>query len=628
MSGIFGIFNRDGSPVEPSRLAAMRDAMDYWGPDGFGLWVDGCAALGQSRFFSFPEARHENLPLIDSENDLVFTAEGRVDNRADLGRQLGILTSRFDKLPDSEFIRQAYLRWGKDCVGCIYGDWSFAVWHPKERRLFLARDHFGITSLYYYAGEEVFAFASSRKALLSLNLAPVEMDELYLGQILVSWFAYHGERTIHKPIRRLPPAHTLTVTSASLDKRIYWRLEDTQPLRLKKREDYVAAFLEVWDEAVRARLRAVGPIACTLSSGLDSGAVTATSAHLSRGENREIHAYTSVPIYNTDGFLGDRYGDEFPNASAAARFAGVEHFPVPARDYSPIQAIRDLLQANDEPGHAPSNGYWMIDLERNARQRGSRVLLTGQMGNMGISWFGSPLSQSFGFQLRKLGLRGLLRESVKLGKSRLKYSLPMLALAWMKLNGMKKTAFSGSAVHPEFARRLHLRELRLADPEDSLAQNPTNMRLSIIKPGRNFVGALHNERGMANGMEVRDPSSDARVLAFTLSVPDEIFIHRDTGQNRWLIRAAMQGRLPDDVLWSKGRAFQGGDIVPRLRAVAGEVEAALNELEQGPAAAYLDVANMRRAWNVARTDNTYQAWISCVSIITRGIMAGLFVNEF
>lgn len=90
----------------------------------------------------------------------------------------------------------------------------------------------------------------------------------------------------------------------------------------------------------------------------------------------------------------------------------------------------------------------------------------------------------------------------------------------------------------------------------------------------------------------------------------------------------MQGRLPDDVLWSKDRAFQGGDIVPRLRAVAGEVEAALNELEQGPAAAYLDVANMRRAWNVARTDNTYQAWISCVSIITRGIMAGLFVNEF
>ena len=95
---------------------------------------------------------------------------------------------------------------------------------------------------------------------------------------------------------------------------------------------------------------------------------------------------------------------------------------------------------------------------------------------------------------------------------------------------MKKTAFSGSAVHPEFARRLHLRELRLADPEDSLAQNPTNMRLSIIKPGRNFVGALHNERGMANGMEVHDPSSDARVLAFTLSVPERFLSTRTPGK--------------------------------------------------------------------------------------------------
>jgi asparagine synthase (glutamine-hydrolysing) len=90
----------------------------------------------------------------------------------------------------------------------------------------------------------------------------------------------------------------------------------------------------------------------------------------------------------------------------------------------------------------------------------------------------------------------------------------------MKLRGWNKTAFSGSAIHPDFARRYRLHESRATDPEDSLLQSPLNARLSVIKPGRNFVGALHNERGMSNGMEVRDPSSDARVLALTLSVPD------------------------------------------------------------------------------------------------------------
>lgn len=60
----------------------------------------------------------------------------------------------------------------------------------------------------------------------------------------------------------------------------------------------------------------------------------------------------------------------------------------------------------------------------------------------------------------------------------------------------------------------------------------------------------------------------------------------------------------------------------------GEVEAALGELGQGPAAAYLDVAKIRRAWKVAQTKVSYRAWISCITILTRGIMAGLFVNGF
>ena len=82
-------------------------------------------------------------------------------------------------------MRSAYTRWGEDAVARIHGDWAFAAWHPKERRLFLARDPFGITSLYYYANPRIFAFATSRQALVALNLAPVEMDELYLAQVLV-----------------------------------------------------------------------------------------------------------------------------------------------------------------------------------------------------------------------------------------------------------------------------------------------------------------------------------------------------------------------------------------------------------------------------------------------------------
>jgi asparagine synthase (glutamine-hydrolysing) len=115
--------------------------------------------------------------------------------------------------------------------GKIFGDWSFAACDQRARRLFLARDHCGNTALYYHSSPHVFAFASSRRALLALNLAPVELDELYLGQILVNWPAYHGERTIHKPVKRLPPSHTLAVTAEREGLRRYWLLENTPEMR-------------------------------------------------------------------------------------------------------------------------------------------------------------------------------------------------------------------------------------------------------------------------------------------------------------------------------------------------------------------------------------------------------------
>jgi asparagine synthase (glutamine-hydrolysing) len=118
------------------------------------------------------------------------------------------------------------------------------------------------------------------------------------------------------------------------------------------------------------------------------------------------------------------------------------------------------------------------------------------------------------------------------------------------------------------------------------------------------------------------------VLAFTLSVPDAIFIDPASGQDRWLIREAMLGRLPDEVRLNRRRGRQAGDLIPRLRACAHEVDAALDELDRGPAAAFVDVPHMRRVWELIRLHDTPAAFRLATTVLTRGIMAGLFVNEF
>jgi asparagine synthase (glutamine-hydrolysing) len=187
---------------------------------------------------------------------------------------------------------------------------------------------------------------------------------------------------------------------------------------------------------------------------------------------------------------------------------------------------------------------------------------------------------------------------------------------------------SASAIHPDFSRRLNLSEQRLLDPDEWPARDTLTERLRILKPGRSFIGALQAESGAANGLEIRDPSGDARVLAYTFSVPDEVFIEPRSGLDRWLIRAAMEGRLPDPVRLNRRRGQQAADLVPRLRACAPEVETALAELAGGPAAAYLDLANMRSVWQLVQTEDTPESFHKSITVLTRGIMAGLFVNQF
>jgi len=185
----------------------------------------------------------------------------------------------------------------------------------------------------------------------------------------------------------------------------------------------------------------------------------------------------------------------------------------------------------------------------------------------------------------------------------------------------------GSAIHPNLAKRLHLLERKLNDTME-FARTPLEKRYRILLPGRSFTGAFNAQAGAAHGLEIRDPTADARVLAFTFSVPDSVFIDPKTGMDRWLIREAMRDRLPDVVRLNRKMGRQAGDLVPRLRACAGEVDAALDELALGPAAEYVDVSYMREVWAMVKTKDTPETFRKSVTVLTRGIMAGLWVNDF
>jgi asparagine synthase (glutamine-hydrolysing) len=284
---------------------------------------------------------------------------------------------------------------------------------------------------------------------------------------------------------------------------------------------------------------------------------------------------------------------------------------------SPIAAIRQGLAIFGVPVHAAGSMFWLNGLCAQARAHDCGVLLTGQLGNMGISWTGDPLSQPLAYQLRRLGAGGLI-------KARLRRVLPRRLRAARARARLDPDWYRSSAVHPDFVRRLNLAELRLQD-RNAYLSSPRERRLAVLDPGRS-VGAIFAAQGAHFGLDIRDPTGDARLLSFALSVPDWVFTDPETGSDRWLIRESMRDRLPDEVRLNRRRGRQAGDLVPRLRRCTPEVESALDELAAGAATAYLDVEYMRQVWSVVQRDDTPDALRKAVTVLTRGIMGGLYVN--
>jgi len=641
MSGICGIFHLDGQPATPETMAAMMAAMDYWGPDGSGVWREGPVGLGHLLLHNTPESLGEQLPLETASGDLVITAHARIDNREELFAALGVPYPERPAMPDSSVILKAYEKWGEDCPDRLLGDWCFAIWNARSRKLFLARDHHGNTGLYFHGNDRLFAFASGLKGLLALPEVPRRLNELRIAQILVAW-PEGGQPTCYLDIRRLPPAHALTVSPQGTRVWRYWYLEATPPLRLSSDEQYVEAFRDLYAEAVRCRLRSLRPVGVMLSGGLDSGSVAALAARELRAQGRRLPAFSSVPLYDTEGLVKPyQFGDERPFIEATCRQAGnLEVTYSRAEQVTPLEGIRRGLILHDEPGLAASNYFWMVALQEEARAQGIGAMLTGQGGNATVSWeapgYLAALARGGHWQTlckeliawKSIHHRPLWRAFA--GQVVKPLLTPWLSYRYRLFPNGKAPWADYAAIHPQFARRLRLAEQmyeRGHDPTFPPRLDSREYRYAIILPGGSLLGCLGQEWGAGFGMEDREPTLDKRLLEFCLAIPDDQ--HFRNGWNRWLLRRALEGLLPPTVLDNPRRGVQAADLGWRLRDCWQEVDAALDKLEKSPTANNcLTIERMKNILYQLRTRIDQPITWQCGTILLRGLMVGLFLQGF
>ena len=630
MSAIFGLVDTDG-PTNSEEFNILRGVMSAWGPDRISTWGDRGAALGECLLFDTPEAGCENGPSVSAEHRFVLAVEARLDNRDELLRSLDIPSREWPATADGTIVRMAYGRWGVDCVTRMYGDWSFAAWHPDERRLFLARDHFGQTALYYTWNGRRFAFASDKTALLAMPSVSNRLDEYQLALRLVVSLGEPATDTVFAEIQRLIPAHTATLERGAVRTARYWTLDDA-PAAISGGLDHHADGLKAHlDTAVTNCLRSPGPVGLTLSGGLDSGSVGAIAAPVLAGRNQPFHAFTAVPIYDTTAYIGDRVGDEFPRAAAVVRgWSHVTHHRVDARSISPIGGAKRMLELHWEPTVAVANQYWIVALLEEARRTGIKVLLTGQQGNGALSWEGVPTVRSLAAAIGDLDARRFGREAK--GMADLWCDQPLrrgvrALRSWWRC----ETPWAYySPLRAEFAARVRLVE-RMRDERVDRSflfrlRDGRRMRALIMRPMSQHVGARWARLGAAYGMVTRDPTADVRLMMFAHRIPEH---HWRGAMERWVLRHAMRGVLPDEVRLARAAGRQSGDLVLRLRDHAEEARTALSTVALSSLAReYLDISRLEgiadRLLDGQITDHQVALSVD-TTVLMRGIGHGLFL---
>ena len=529
VSAFAGIVNLSGAPVDRALLEAMTDSLAPRGPDARGVWHGEGTALAHVLLRTTDEAALESQPF-SFDGTTWIVADARVDARAQLvadlkaaGREAS--TAR----PDVELILHAWHAWGEECAGRLLGDFAFAIWDSGLRRLYCARDHFGIKPFFHAHKGDTVVFASSLAAVRLHPAVSSALDDLAIADFLIFGHPQQRDATAFADIRRLPPAHSATWTQAGVRFDRYWSLPIDEPLYLRRREDYPARLEALLREAVRDRTR-TDRIGIMMSGGLDSTLLASfTKDTLDERGRGELKAYTSL--------IGP--GDEERGYAAdVARALGI-----PVHYFDSNETARAMggsrIALTDEPNDDPA-GLAIARVEFAEMAAHSRVHFFGEGPDNALVY---EWKRHLAWLWSRRDLPRLVRDVAAHAIAHPR--IPLLGTLIGKRN--QRTGHDNPFppwLDPGLVERLKLRDRWEDCMRTPVSPHPVrpvghgSFGLSLWQ--EIFRGFDFDHTGAA--IEVRHPYLDLRVLRFLLQVPALPWC-----RVKYLMRQVGRGRLPETV---------------------------------------------------------------------------------
>lgn len=571
MCGIAGwITWNDDLRLQEATVRAMGETLACRGPDASGLWLSRTCGFAHRRLAVIdPERGGQPMVRTVGERTYVIVYNGELYNTAELRDELVSKGWDFRGHSDTEVLLAAYIEWGPDCLAKLNGIFAFAAWSEADQTLFLARDRLGVKPLFYADLGDAFLFGSEPKAILAHPRITPEVDAEGLAEIFGLGPARTPGHGIYRGIREIKPGYALTVKPAGIVHQRYWSLVS------RPHEDdldtTVATVRELFEDAVRRQLVSDVPVCTLLSGGLDSSAITALAAtYLAERGEGPLHTFSIDYAGNEQHFTPSAFQPDTDEhwIRVVSRHFGTTHHRVIVETYDLAHALTEAVRARDLPGMADIDASLLLFC-REIKKRAT-VALSGECADEvfgGYPWFHReelvnadtfPWSRSV--RLRESWLLPHVRDA--------------LALPEYVAQRYRESLAEVPLLPGEPPRERRMREIAYL--------NLTWFMVTLLN--------RKDRMSMASGLEVRVPFCDHRLVEYVWNVPWEM--KACDGREKGLLRRALRGVLPDEVLYRKKNPYPKTHNPEYLETVRRWTLDILSR-DNSPLAQLVDVAAIR-----------------------------------
>jgi asparagine synthase (glutamine-hydrolysing) len=551
MSVQFGRWNFEGQPATADYIDKTSATLARYGPDSTESYSHGGVTILYRAFHTTNESHREQQPHISSSGT-VITWDGRLDNRAELIRELD--DSLTNGSTDVVIVAMAFEKWGAVCFAKLIGDWALSIWSPGNRSLILAKDPIGTRHLYYSFDNNQVTWSTILDPLVRLAGKTFLLNEEYIAGWFSMFPAVHLTPCVG--VHSVPPSSFVLLRSGRHTVNRYWDFDPKNKIRYRTEAEYEEHFRLVFAKAVQRKLRSDRPVLAELSGGRDSSSIVCMA------DTIIVRGAAETPRLDTLSM----YDDSEPNWNERPYFTKVEekrgrtgwHINVGAQDQETIPASEPPPESSNSR-FVPTPGYdgrTSPQIRMCMASQGNRVVLSGIGGDEVMGGVPTPTPELENLLAR--AQLGALAHQLKVWA--LEKRKPWFYLFWEAARGFFPPALvdvpkymrPAPWLHPNFVKRHWA----------ALTGYPSRTKLFGPLPSfQDNVGTLDAlRRQLARTalpfeppFEKRYPYLDRDLLEFMFAIPREQLV-RPT-QRRSLMRRALVGIVPDEILNRKTKAF-------------------------------------------------------------------------